>query len=169
MIVPSISFTSLPEIHGRGTVELNDFISHNSTSPAGVNIAVMDSNNRSNAASPFRAKSVDETSLVDSLRDYKSAPRDGNSSSSLLHSLLSEKKAENRRMSRMSELEYDDTIKASKPREIQSSPLGPIAAGAEYTRNSRRVSGIGARSVSVPKVMGFREMEEVSAVYDTEY
>ncbi|MCJ1386724.1 hypothetical protein MMC17_009850 [Xylographa soralifera] len=120
----------------------------------------MDSDYRHDAGPPSRARPADETTLVDSSYDHNAASKSDNPSSSLLRGLLREKKAENRRMSRVLERENSDTNKACDPREVQSSPLGSMTAGLENTRRSKQASGLGARSVSAPKVMGLRETQE---------
>ena len=129
----------------------------------------MDFNSIPHAGSPSRARPADETTLVNSLHDHNAVSASRKPSSYLLHSLLREKKAENRRMSRVSELANSNTNKACDPREIQSSPLVSMAARPENTRKSRVASGLGVRSGSVPKVMGLRAMEEVRAVHDSKY
>ncbi|MCJ1391516.1 hypothetical protein MMC18_004380 [Xylographa bjoerkii] len=112
------------------------------------------------AGPPSRARPADETPFVGSTQNHSEASRILTPSSSLLQDRLREKKAEKRRMNKMLGLESSDTDIACSPREIQSSPFGPIIARTEKTQNSRRPSGLGLRSVSVPKEMGLREMEE---------
>lgn len=68
--------------------------------------------------------------------------------SALLQDMLREKKAQTQRKNGL-----DD-------RDIQSSPIASMSARAKFDTHSRRGSGVGVRSVTMPKEMGIREMEE---------
>ena len=122
----------------------------------------MDSDHTPDAGPPPRVRTALDMTSSDSVHDHRLASRTDTPLSSLLHGLLHEKKADNRRMSMASGRESSDTNTACVRREIQSSPLGP-AVRSENTRKSGRASDLGIRSVSVPKVMGLRGMEEVKA------
>ena len=79
--------------------------------------------------------------------------------SALLHDMLREKKAQTQRVKKT----YDP---ANGPkngldeRDIQSSPIASMSARDRSDAHSRRGSGIGDRSATMPKEMGFKEMEE---------
>ncbi|MCJ1401258.1 hypothetical protein MMC11_004470 [Xylographa trunciseda] len=120
----------------------------------------MDSDYGFNARSASRARRADETPRVSSAYNRNEASRKSTPTSSLLHDLLREKKAEDLRLSKVVELETSDLNHAYQPREIQSSPLGPMSARLEKTRKNGRASGVGGRSMSGPREMGLRELEE---------
>ena len=82
-----------------------------------------------------------------------------NPSSALLQDMLREKKAQTQRVKKT----YDFTSGQNHgldDRDIQSSPIASKSARDRSDAHSRRSSGVGVRSVTVPKEMGFREMEE---------
>lgn len=88
--------------------------------------------------------------------------------STLLQDLLREKKAESRRLSRKLDADSQSSSAASHgidPREVQSSPLAPVGGRSENPKSSRRVSGMPTRSISMPKEMGVREIEEVRNIH----
>ena len=82
-----------------------------------------------------------------------------NTTSALLQNMLREKKAQTQRVKKT----YDP---ANGPknglddRDIQSSPIASMSARDRSDAHSRRGSGIGVRSATMPKEMGFKEMEE---------
>ena len=88
--------------------------------------------------------------------------------SSLLQDLLREKKAENRRSSKVYDTEAQRTStlgNGSDARDVQSSPIPPQANGREDRAHKRRSSAFGGRNVADPKGMGIREMEQVRCFY----
>ena len=77
-----------------------------------------------------------------------------NPTSALLQDMLREKKAQTQRVKKT----YDSTnrhLNGLGDRDVQSSPIASMSS-----RDSRRGSGVGVRSVTTPKEMGFKEMEE---------
>ncbi|MCJ1249182.1 hypothetical protein MMC30_006405 [Trapelia coarctata] len=97
-------------------------------------------------------RSLDYTShLGNPVRGSRDSSANRNPASSFLQDLLREKKAEGRRLSRSDDLESHN---GSDFRKTQSSPVGPKFS------HSRRASGPGVRSVSIPKEMGVRQMED---------
>ena len=88
-----------------------------------------------------------------------------NPASALLQGLLREKKAENRRLSRVTDT---DPRRGTSPgivfddRDVQSSPVPPPSRDGGNATHARRTSAYGGRDLSAPKGMGMREMEQVS-------
>ena len=103
-------------------------------------------------------RSFDETTHISNSYGSKDNSKYTDPASSLLQERLREKKAESRRLSKGLEFESHNH---TDPREIQSSPIGPRAGRSDH---SRHTSGLGARSVSIPKEMGMRQMEDVRAL-----
>ena len=85
--------------------------------------------------------------------------------SELLQDILREKKQEARRISHHMAKDGDSTI-GQDAREVQSSPAMPSEARIDKMRAPRAASSISNRTVSMPKDMGLREMEEVCASQD---
>ena len=85
--------------------------------------------------------------------------------SNLLQSLLREKRAEARRQSQSFDGDTSSLGTRSyghDPHEIQSSPSVAMTRDMEGQRKDKKKGGdVGKRSVSAPKAMGMREMEEV--------
>lgn len=82
-----------------------------------------------------------------------------NPTSTLLQNMLREKKAQTQLVKKT----YDPTnghVNACDDRDIQSSPIASTSARDRPDAQSRRGSGIGVRNVTMPKEMGFKEMEE---------
>lgn len=82
-----------------------------------------------------------------------------NPTSALLQDMLREKKAQSLRVKKT----YDPMnrhMNGLDDRDIQSSPIASMSARDRPNAHSRRGSGIGVRSVTMPKEMGFKEMEE---------
>ncbi|KAF6237723.1 hypothetical protein HO173_003924 [Letharia columbiana] len=82
-----------------------------------------------------------------------------NPTSALLQDMLREKKAQTQRVKKT----YDPTNghkNGRDDRDIQSSPIPSMSARDRFDAHSRRGSGVSVRSVTMPKEMGFREMEE---------
>ena len=127
----------------------------------------MDSDESYDSGLSSRARAADKISLVGSTQNHSETSRNLTPSSALLHGLLRDKKAENRRVSKVSDLEASNINEVCDSREIQSSPLGPMALRPERTRKSRAATGLEVRSVSVPKEMGLREMEDVRVDHDS--
>ncbi|KAL9068683.1 MAG: hypothetical protein Q9161_005997 [Pseudevernia consocians] len=82
-----------------------------------------------------------------------------NPTSALLQDMLREKKAQTQRVKKT----YDP-VNGHKnglaDRDIQSSPIASMSARGRSDTHSRRGSGVGTRSATMPKEMGFKEMEE---------
>lgn len=82
-----------------------------------------------------------------------------NPTSSLLQDMLRQKKAQTQRVKKS----YDPTSAQTNEldnRDIQSSPIPSMSARERSGTHSRRGSGISVRNVTMPKEMGFKEMEE---------
>ena len=97
------------------------------------------------------------------------ASPDRSPNSSLLQDLLREKKAENRRSSKV----YDMDVRrlstlgdGSGARDVQSSPIPPNTNGREDYGHKRRSSAFGGKNTSEVKGMGMREMEQVRCHYE---
>lgn len=90
--------------------------------------------------------------------------RTSNPTSTLLHDMLRDKKAENRRLSRNFDIDssFGTSGNGLGDRDIQSSPISSSASGRGGVGHERRSSAIGGRITSATKGMGVREMEEVS-------
>ena len=84
------------------------------------------------------------------------ATSSANPTSALLQDMLREKKAQTQRVKKS----YDPVNGHQNDREIQSSPIASMSARDRFDANSRRGSGVGVRNVTMPKEMGFKEMEE---------
>ena len=91
-------------------------------------------------------------------------PQSPNPASTLLQDLLREKKAENRRLSRVTDT---DPRRVASPgsvfddRDVQSSPVPPPSRDGGNATHARRTSAYGGRDLPAPKGMGMREMEQV--------
>ena len=79
-----------------------------------------------------------------------------NAPSALLQDMLREKKAQTQRVKKS----YDPVNGHKNDRDIQSSPIASMSARDRFDTSSRRGSGVGVRNVTMPKEMGFKEMEE---------
>ena len=82
-----------------------------------------------------------------------------NPTSALLQDMLREKKAQTQRLKKT----YDPAHGQKNgldDRDVQSSPIASMTARDRSDTHSRRGSGIGVRSVTMPKEMGFKEMEQ---------
>lgn len=82
-----------------------------------------------------------------------------NPTSTLLQDMLREKKAQTARVKKS----YDSTNGHKNglgDRDIQSSPIASMSARDRSDAHSRRGSGAGVRNVTMPKEMGFKEMED---------
>ncbi len=82
-----------------------------------------------------------------------------NTTSALLQDMLREKKAQTQRVKKI----YDPANghkNGLDDRDIQSSPIASLSARDRSDAHSRRGSGVGVRSATMPKEMGFKEMEE---------
>ena len=82
-----------------------------------------------------------------------------NPTSALLQDMLREKKAQTQRVKKT----YDPANghnNGRTDRDIQSSPIASMSARDRLDAHSRRGSGVGVRNVTMPKEMGFKEMEE---------
>lgn len=81
------------------------------------------------------------------------------STSTLLQDMLREKKAQTQRVKRT----YDPANGQKNrldDRDIHSSPIASMSARDRPEAHSRRGSGVGVRNVTMPKEMGFKEMED---------
>ena len=82
-----------------------------------------------------------------------------NPTSALLQDMLREKKAQTQRVRKA----YDPTNGQKNGldnRDTQSSPMASMSARDRSDVHTRRDSGVGVRTVTMPKEMGFKEMEE---------
>lgn len=82
-----------------------------------------------------------------------------NPTSTLLQDMLREKKAQTQRVKKS----YDSTNghkNGLDDRDVQSSPIASMSARERSDAHSRRGSGVGVRNATMPKEMGFKEMEE---------
>lgn len=84
------------------------------------------------------------------------ATSSANPTSALLQDMLREKKAQTQRVKKS----YDPVNGHKNDRDIQSSPIASMSARDRFDASSRRGSGVGVRNVTMPKEMGFKEMEE---------
>lgn len=109
---------------------------------------------------PSRSSSISMTSP----HPTDDSPQSHNPASSLLQDLLREKKAENRRRGIASDTDPRRVSIATSvldDRTVQSSPIPPPSRGSGEAAHARHTSGF-ARDPPAPKVMGMREMEQVS-------
>ena len=84
------------------------------------------------------------------------ATSSANPTSALLQDMLREKKAQTQRVKKS----YDPVNGHKNDRDIQSSPIASMSARDRFDASSRRGSGVSVRNVTMPKEMGFKEMEE---------
>lgn len=84
------------------------------------------------------------------------ATSSANPTSVLLQDMLREKKAQTQRVKKT----YDPVNGHKNDRDIQSSPIASMSSRDRFDAQSRRGSGVGVRNVTMPKEMGFKEMEE---------
>ena len=82
-----------------------------------------------------------------------------NPSSALLQDMLREKKAQTQRVKKTYDIPNGHKH-GLDDRDIQSSPVASKSVRDRSDTHSRRSSGVGVRSATMPKEMGFREMEE---------
>ena len=82
-----------------------------------------------------------------------------NPTSALLQDMLREKKAQSLRVKKTYDL-ADGEKNGLGGRDSQSSPIASMSARDRYDAHSRRGSGVGMRSATVPKEMGLKEMQE---------